>query len=43
MNYISVRVRLCTVTPPIVTHNRTPPPPSQKHRFVLPIQKVFLN
>lgn len=33
MDYISERGSLCTATPASVIHNRTPPPPSQKHHF----------
>ena len=40
IDYINVRVRLCTATPDSVIGNRTPPPASQKHRFT---QKHQIN
>ena len=43
MEYISVRGRLCAATPPVVTRNRTPPPPSQKHLFTQKHQINFCN
>ena len=43
MIYISVRVRLCTATPPSVIANSTPPPPSQKHHFTQKHQINFCN